>query len=189
MEAGHQGVQKLLIESGGKVGDAKKSVEKLFAAVSAGDIPLTQSLVRSGTAISSVDKDNRTALHHAVAKGDLALIDALIEEGAKLDAVDNYGLTPLGEVRADASSSIDRARAPPLAPLAHASLRAPHPHARPAHCDRRRVTARVRARTPSATGSSPRARRRSSPARRASTRVSSSASSVAARRSSSSSSS
>ena len=90
-------VQSLLVDAGATVGDAQVAAQKLFSAISGGDLARIEAIVSAGTPVTAVDGDNRSAMHHAAAKGDVKVMQYLIGAGAKLDIIDNFGLTPLGE--------------------------------------------------------------------------------------------
>ena len=93
----HDDVLQYLVDNGGRTGDDREAVKRLFAAVEEGDLHQVDNLIRTGTPVDIPDYDKRTALHVAVAAGHADMICSLCRAGADVNAVDSFNLTPLGE--------------------------------------------------------------------------------------------
>jgi len=76
-------------------GTARAADPPLVAAIKAGDITRTRTLLRQKADANQAESDGTTALHWAVHRDDLDAVELLLKAGAAASAANRYGVTPL----------------------------------------------------------------------------------------------
>ncbi|HZM94344.1 MAG TPA: ankyrin repeat domain-containing protein [Vicinamibacterales bacterium] len=85
----------LLLLAGAAPAYAAGPETELFAAVKAGNVAATRTLLGQKADVNALEPDGTSALHWAVRAGDAASAELLIRAGARVDAANRYGVTPL----------------------------------------------------------------------------------------------